>query len=125
MRASEAVDCFLTAPHIHSPVQAGPTGSSSLGALKLGLGCYGQHNGVNNIAEHLKSLHTCPKWMDNAPKRMDNAVVVVVRILTVWYNITIGFATAFFARIEVCLAAVMGWWRQVKDIETPPTPQNP
>ena len=31
----------LTAPRTHMLVQAGPTGSSSLGALRRGLGCYG------------------------------------------------------------------------------------
>jgi len=56
-----------TTPHTCMPVQAGPTGSLSLGALRLlGLGWYGQYNSVQNIADHLKSLHTCPKWMDNA-----------------------------------------------------------
>ena len=59
----------LTAAHTHTPVQTGPTGSPrqcSLGALRRGLGWYGQHNGVQNVADHLKSRHTFPKWMGDA-----------------------------------------------------------
>ena len=55
------------APHTHTHVQAGPTGSSQFGGSGACLGWYGQqHNGVQNIADHLKSLHTSPKWMGNA-----------------------------------------------------------
>ena len=53
----------------HTPIRLSrqaPLAALSLGALRLGLGWYGQHNGVRNIADHLKFLHTCPKWMDNA-----------------------------------------------------------
>ena len=59
---------ILMAPYTHTPVQAGPplAALSLLRALRLGLGWYGQHNGVGNFAHHLKSLHACPKWMDNA-----------------------------------------------------------
>ena len=48
---------------------------------------------------------------------------MVVHILALSYNI-IGLTTAILAQIKVCLAAVMGRWRQVRDIETPLTPQN-
>ena len=50
--------------------------------------------------------------------------VVVVRISAASYNI-IGSTMAFLAKIKVCLAAIMGRWRQVRDMETPPTPPNP
>ena len=50
--------------------------------------------------------------------------VVVVRILAVSYNITYS-TTVILAQIKACLAAIMGQWRQVRDMETPPTPQNP
>ena len=33
--------------------------------------------------------------------------------------------TAILAQIKVCLAAIMGWWQQVRDMETLLTPQNP
>ena len=52
------------------------------------------------------------------------STVVAVRILAVSYNI-IGSTTAILAQIKACLAAIMGQWRQVRDMETPPTPQNP
>ena len=67
MGASEAVVWRLTAPHTRTPVhrQASPA-ALSLGALRQGLGWYGQHNSVQNIADHLKSLQTCPKLMDDA-----------------------------------------------------------
>ena len=52
------------------------------------------------------------------------STVVVIRILAVSYNI-IGSATAILAQIEVCLAAIMGRWQQVRDTETPLAPQNP
>ena len=57
------------------------------------------------------------------PRTMPSAVVVV-RILAVSYNV-ISSDMAILAQIKVCLAAIMGWWRQVRDMETPPTPQNP
>ena len=55
---------LLTAPHTHTPVQAVPTGSSQFGGSEAGLGWYGQHNGVQNVADDLKSLPTCPKRME-------------------------------------------------------------
>ena len=119
MGASEAawIDA-LTAPHTHTSVQAGPTGSSQFGAPGPGSGWYGQHSGVQNIADHLKSLHICPKWMDNAFWG-DGCC-----ILAIMYN-TIGSATAILAPNEWYSAAVMGRWRQVRDTEAPLTPQNP
>ena len=50
--------------------------------------------------------------------------VVVVRILAVSYNI-IGSTMVVLTQIKVCLAAIMGRRQQVRDVETPPTPQNP
>ena len=32
---------------------------------------------------------------------------------------------AILAQIKVCLAAIMGRWQQVRNMETPPTPQKP
>ena len=52
------------------------------------------------------------------------STVVVVRILAVSYNI-IGSTNAVLAQIKVHLAAIIGQWRQVRDMETPPTPLNP
>ena len=68
MEASEVVD-WPPLWH-HTPIclsrQAPLLEAISLGAPRLGLGWYGHYNGVQSIADHLKSLHTCPKWMDNA-----------------------------------------------------------
>ena len=52
------------------------------------------------------------------------STVVVVRILVVSYNI-MGSTMAISAKIKVCLAASVGRWRQVVDMETPPTSQTP
>ena len=52
------------------------------------------------------------------------SMVVVFRIMTVSYNI-IGSTTVILAQIKVCLAAIIVWWWQVRDIDTPPAPQNP
>ena len=61
-RMKQWIDLLLTASHTHTPGQACPNiAALSLGALRLGLGWYGQHNIVQNIADHLKRLHTCPK----------------------------------------------------------------
>ena len=49
---------------------------------------------------------------------------VIFRILAVSYNI-IGSTIAILAQIKVCLGTIMGWWRQVRDMETPLAPQNP
>ena len=67
-----------------------------------GFGWYGQHNSVRNIADHLKSLHTCPTWVE------DSFYVCDVHISVVSYNI-IGSATAILAQIVVCFTAVVGW----------------
>ena len=50
--------------------------------------------------------------------------VVVFHILAVSYNI-IGLTTEILAQIKVCLAGIMGQCRQVRDVETHPTPPNP
>ena len=57
----------LTAPHTNTPGQTGPTGSSKFGGSEAGLGLvWPPYNGVRNVADHLKSLHTCPKLMTDA-----------------------------------------------------------
>ena len=66
MEASEAVDW---SPYGTIPIRLSrqaPLAALSLGAPRLGLGWYGQHNGVQNFAGNLKSLHTCLKWIYNA-----------------------------------------------------------
>ena len=50
--------------------------------------------------------------------------MVVVRISAVSYNIIDSETAIFLAQIKLCLAAIMGRWRQVRDMGTPLTPQN-
>ena len=70
------------------------------------------------MTDHLKiSIHVPNGW--TMP-----SMVAVVRILAISYNV-IGSTTAILAQIKVCMAAIMGRWRQVRDMETPPTPRNP
>ena len=62
MEVSEAVDW---PPYGTTPICL--SRQAPLAALSLvGLGWYGQHNGEQNVADRLKSLHTCPKLMNNA-----------------------------------------------------------
>ena len=121
MGSFEVVDWPPYALCRHTPIclsRQAPLAALSLGALRQGLGWYGQHNGVRNIADRLKSLHTCPKRMDNA---FYGGGCPYFGRLVQYY----GLDKAILAQIKVCLAAIMGQWRQVRDMETPPAPQNP
>ena len=90
----------------------------SLGALRLGLGWFGRHNGVKNIAGHLKSLHTRSKWVDNA--FYGDGCPYFGRLIQYYW---LGMAT--LTQIKVCFAAIMMPWQQVRGMETSLTPQIP